>query len=157
MVALADMGTARRVDPLAACVYLSTEDEATARYMRNAFERHAPYAFHLHEAHAAPIKPCFGDAAEQPSGQGGSSTSPAPADDESVGRADRQSSEREGVSALPGSADECGAADEDLLSFRGSWPWGWLQDNPWGVPTEREVFAQTVTGETVYRTLLRRR
>jgi hypothetical protein len=48
--------------------------------------------------------------------------------------------------------------EADLLYFRGSWhAAGWLERNPVGVPTEREVYIEQALHRQVYRVLLLRK
>ncbi|GLC40732.1 hypothetical protein PLESTB_000028300 [Pleodorina starrii] len=164
-------------------VYLASDFEDTAAFMRNAFERHGSGAFRVDDVHAnQPVFPCTPAAAVAAAAvatSGGRKSSPEAIGSTSEAEETRPSSSEAGgavrptssASSLPGGvettsgsgqpegASERGASagvvdEDDLLWFQGSWERaGWLVENPVGAPTEREVY-QMATKGPVYRALL---
>mmetsp|Transcript_19611 Transcript_19611/g.58151 ORF Transcript_19611/g.58151 Transcript_19611/m.58151 type:complete len:233 (-) Transcript_19611:539-1237(-) len=156
-------------------VLLQSELEATATHMRDTFEFYGGGAFALHSAHMQP------DATFLPSDLGESSTHQAGTGKSTVTSTDGRMVYSGGVSmrTMPNSSLSAsavqdksgGACDADSTGpvpftndsqhahpqWHSTWAnAGWLASNPVGVPTEREVFMDQVTGGRIYRVLLQR-
>ncbi|GFR48896.1 hypothetical protein Agub_g10843 [Astrephomene gubernaculifera] len=177
-------------------VYLTSDFEDTAAYMRNAFERYGGGCFRVDdEVHTTQrVFPCTpltppGAAAVADVGSGVAATgalagTPVPATalkpplegegGESGGGLSHGTIGNGGVCEGGGSGnsnaatvgawserhrgDSGGEEEEDLLAFQGSWQEaGWLEENPVGAPTEREVYVEKASKGRVYRVLLVRR
>ncbi|GIM08326.1 hypothetical protein Vretimale_12366, partial [Volvox reticuliferus] len=151
-------------------VYLASDFEDTATYMRNAFELYGAGRFCVDDIHATqlvfPCKPLTTLVkTREPSSVGtlfmrektrtrDGVRQQGPV---SVATAGPNEATSEGEPGDPGQEGRgASSVDEDeLLWFQGSWQQaGWLGENPIGVPTEREVYVEKATMGRVYRILL---
>lgn len=112
-------------------VFLQSDDQPTAEHMLSTFQRHGGAAFAPAPEHSTP-------------GAVWHSSSSSCSD----GASDNAGREA-------GPADEGPGGSGSGLRAHTDGP-GWLVANPLGVPTEREVYAASVTGGAVYRLLLQR-
>ncbi|GLI68098.1 hypothetical protein VaNZ11_012417 [Volvox africanus] len=152
-------------------VYLASDFEDTSTYMRNAFEVYGNGRFRVDDVHTTQaVFPCglpntmlkardvssVGTSLKRESLRArasGDARDLGPPSVASVGLC-QGSSEDPVDSGQEGRAGDSGT-DDELLCFQGSWQQaGWLQDNPVGVPTEREVYVEKATKGRVYRILL---
>ncbi|KAG2451290.1 hypothetical protein HYH02_003896 [Chlamydomonas schloesseri] len=148
-------------------VYLNSDFEDTATYMRNCFECFGSQHFEIDAAAHAPgatfpcsamLQPVRPDLVGRPRAARANAATSRPESGSVSG------SESEGGSVSDGSgsgSEEAEIVDEeevDMLQWRGRWrEAGWLLRNPVGAPTEREVYVELATKQQVYRVMLVRR
>ncbi|PSC69143.1 tRNA (guanine-N(7)-)-methyltransferase [Micractinium conductrix] len=118
-------------------VFLQSDVLEVAEYMRDSFEQHG----------AAWFAPCPQLHTPDAVFHAASEPRPAAAEQQAAQREQQQPAEPQGVAA---------EQQEAQPAWRSLWAAaGWLQNNPLGVPTEREVLT-TAQEQPVYRVMLRR-
>ncbi|KAG2435734.1 hypothetical protein HXX76_006931 [Chlamydomonas incerta] len=166
-------------------VYLNSDFEDTATYMRNCFECFGSQHFDIDTTVHVPgatfpcsevLQPVRPDVVSQQAWQRRAAAagaaavvvdravavSPAAGEDAASGPLSGSESGGEDVGGGGSgceAVDEVDGVEEDLLFWRqGRWrEAGWLLSNPVGAPTEREVYVELATRQQVYRVMLVRR